>query len=144
MNGVNKLSVQQVADPDKALGLAAAYVAAHPPFGSYRADKLLGSIVGQVRRRHYAFAVRDKAIIGYVGWALCTPDVAKAWVEEGRVPSSEQYDGGEVFVPIIVIAEDQAALRHLSMHMRQKYKGKTYTGRRLSREVKAVRNGIIK
>ena len=115
---MNRPSVQQVTDPDSALGLAVAYVAAHPPFGSYRADKLVGSIAGQMQRRHYAFAVRDKVIVGYVGWALCTPDIAKAWVERERAPTSEQCNQGDVVVQIIVIADDALALRQLVAYMR--------------------------
>jgi hemolysin-activating ACP:hemolysin acyltransferase len=140
---VNKASVQQLNDPDKALGLAAAYVAAHSPFGSYRADRLVGSIAGQIRRRHYVFAVRDKVIVGYVGWALCEPHIAKKWIEEGRVPSSEQYDQGNVVVPIIVISEDPSALRQLAATMRKTYEGRIYMARRVKMGVETVRCGVI-
>lgn len=81
---MTNVSVQQMRDANMALGAAAAYVASHPPFGSYRADMLLGSIMGQIRRRHYAFAMRNGVIVGYVGWALCQSHIAEAWVETAR------------------------------------------------------------
>ncbi|WP_201864377.1 hypothetical protein [Microvirga soli] len=140
---MNKASVQQLNDPDRALGLAAAYVAAHPPFGSFRADKLVGSIVGQIQRRHYAFAVRDKAVVGYIGWALCTPDVAEAWIGGGQAPRPEQYNQGDVVVQIIFIAEDPAALRQLVAHMRSLYKGKEYIGNRVMRENNFIKRGRL-
>ncbi|MGF9761540.1 hypothetical protein AAII07_40745 [Microvirga sp. 0TCS3.31] len=77
-DGVGSISVQQVQDANAALGIAATYAASHPPFGSYRADKLVGSLAGQVRRGHYLFAVRDGIMVGYAGWALCQPDIAQA------------------------------------------------------------------
>src|SRR5690349_2439105 len=95
------ISVQQVRDPNAALGLAATYIASRPPFGSFRADKLMGSLAGQIRRSHYAFAVRNGTIVGYVGWALCQPDIAKAWIERGQAPTFEQSQEGDVVVPII-------------------------------------------
>jgi hemolysin-activating ACP:hemolysin acyltransferase len=119
-------SIQQIADANTALGLAAAYVVAHPPFGSYRADKLIGSIAGQVQRRHYAFAVRDGSIVGYLGWALCQQDVADARVEQGHAPTSEQCRQGDVVVIVIAIADDKTALRQLVAYARKLHAGKVY------------------
>lgn len=140
---MDKPSIQQVADLNTALGLATAYVVAHPPFGAYRADKLVGSIAGQLQRRHYAFAVRNGAIVGYLGWALCQPDVAEAWLEHGRTPSFDQCGSGEVLVLVMVVADDPAALRQLVAHVRKHHAGKTYMGRRISRGVNPIRRGSI-
>jgi hemolysin-activating ACP:hemolysin acyltransferase len=137
------MSVQQVRDANAALGVAATYVASHPPFGSYRTDKLVGSLAGQIRRGHYAFAVRDGIIVGYVGWALCQPDIAKAWIEHGQTPTFEQNREGDVVVPIIVIADDRSVLRQLAAYMRRQHGGKPYMGRRVLREVNAVRAGRL-
>jgi len=141
--GLDKPSIQQVADFNTALGLATVYVVAHPPFGSYRADKLVGSIAGQLHRGHYAFAVRSGTIVGYFGWALCQPDVAEAWLEQGRTPSFDQCQSGEVLVPVMVVADDPAALRQLVAHVRKHHAGKTYMGRRASREANPIRRGSV-
>lgn len=138
------ISVQRVQDANAALGLAATYVASHAPFGSYRADKLVGSLAGQIRRGHYAFAVRDGAVVGYVGWALCPPDIARAWIEQGRAPAFEQSLEGDVVVPIIVVADERTALRQLADHVRRQHGGKLYMGRRVLREANAVRTGRIR
>lgn len=137
------VTVQQMRDANMALGAAVACVASHPPFGSYRTDLLVGSIMGQIRRRHYAFAVRNGVIVGYVGWALCQPLVAEAWIAEGQTPTFAQCGEGDVVVPIIAIADDRSALRQLVSHMRKLHGGKIYMGRRASREGKAVRSGRI-
>jgi len=138
------ISVQQLRDTNAALGIAATYVASHPPFGSYRADKLVGSLAGQIRRNHYAFAVRDGIIVGYVGWALCRPDVAQAWIEQGRTPTFEQSHEGNVVVPIIVVADERSAVRHMAAYMRKQHGGKLYMGRRVLRDANAVRAGRIR
>ena len=139
----NKPSIHQVADLNSAIGLASTYVAAHSPFGSYRADKLIGSIAGQIRRQHYAFAVLNGKIVGYFGWALCSPDIAQAWLEHGQAPTFEQSIRGDVVVMIAAIADDTSALRQLVAHVRGKYKGRTYMGRRAGREDNAIRSGHL-
>ncbi|MBB3018325.1 hemolysin-activating ACP:hemolysin acyltransferase [Microvirga lupini] len=141
--GSSGVSVQQLRDANAALGLAATYVASHQPFGSYRADKLVGSLAGQIRRGHYAFAVRNGTIVGYVGWALCRPDVAQAWIERGQAPTFEQSQEGDVVVPIMVVSDDRMALRQLAATMRRHHGGKLYMGRRVLREANAVRTGRI-
>lgn len=136
-------TVQQVQNADVALGLALVYVAAHPPFGSYRADRLVGSVAGQIQRRQYAFAIRDGMIVGYVGWALCTPEIARTWLEGGEAPSLEQSLNGNVLVPIIIIADDRQALRQLTLFIRRLHGGRPYMGRRALRTEHGLRQGRI-
>jgi len=136
-------SIQQVPDADSALGLAVSYVAGHQPFGSYRADRLVGSLVGQIQRRHYAFAVRNGTIVGYVGWALCERETARTWLEGGEAPNSEGSRHGSVLVPIVVIADDRQALRQLTVFMRRLHGGRPYMGRRALRTVNAIRRGQV-
>ena len=140
---MNNISVQQMRDANMAMGAAVTFAASHHPFGSYRADTLVGSILGQIRRRHYGFAVQNGIIVGYVGWALCQPHVAMAWIENGQTPTFEQCGEGDVVVPIIAIADHRSALRELVSHMRNLYGGKIYMGRRALREGNAVRSGRI-
>jgi hemolysin-activating ACP:hemolysin acyltransferase len=137
------MSVQQMRDATMAMGLAVPFAASHHPFGSYRADTLVGSILGQIRRRHYVFVVRQGTIIGYVGWALCQPDVATAWIVNGQTPTFEQCSDGDVVVPIIAIADERSALRLMVSHVRNLYGGKSYMGRRALREANAIRSGRI-
>jgi hemolysin-activating ACP:hemolysin acyltransferase len=140
---LSKISIQRVADLNSAIGLASTYVAAHSPFGSYRADKLIGSIAGQIRRQHYAFAARDGKIVGYFGWALCSPDIAQAWLKHGQAPTYEQSNQGDVVVVIVAIADDTLVLRQLVAHLRGNYRGKIYMGRRAGRVDNAIRSGCL-
>lgn len=77
--------------------------------------------------------MRDGTIIGYVGWALCEPDIARALVDHGRILTFEQSREGDVVVPIVVIADERLALRQTAAYMR----------RRALRESNAVRTGRL-
>lgn len=138
------VSIQQVPDVDAATGLAVTYVAAHDPFGAYRADRLVGAVAGQVRRRHYAFAVRDGVAVGYAGWALCTPEIAKRWLESNEMPTSEQCSQGDVLVVTMVVADDPQALRRLHAYLRKRYKGLPYMGLRASKAGRSIRRGRMR
>ncbi len=135
------VSIQQVPDVDAATGLAVTYVAAHAPFSAYRADKLVGSIAGQIRRRHYAFAVRDGVVVGYIGWALCTPAIARKWLENNEAPTFEQCSQGDVLVVMVVIAEDRRAIYRLHAYIRKRYTGHAYMALRPARAERPVRRG---
>ncbi|MGO4387072.1 hypothetical protein AB4Y85_06005 [Microvirga sp. 2YAF29] len=137
------ISIEQVRDVNAAIGFAVTYVAAHQPFGAYRADKLIGSIVGQIHRGHYAFAVENGVIVGFIGWALCSPDIARAWIEEGQAPRSEQCLAGDVAVPVFIVSNQKPALRALVKYARELYRGKRYLARRASRNERAVRKGTV-
>lgn len=140
---MSEISIQQVSEYNSAMGIASSYVAAHQPFGAYRADRLIGSLSGQVKRGHYAFAVRGGTIIGYAGWALCTEPTARAWLEDGQVPSPDQYSGGDVVVIVIVIADDTEAVRNLKAHLRKLYRGKSFMARRAARTTNVLRRGVL-
>lgn len=137
-------SLQRLKDADSAIGLAASYIVAHPPFGAYRADRLIGAISGQVRRNHYVLAVRDGLIVGYAGWALCTFEVAREWLENNKAPTSEQCSQGDVLVMMIMIAADREALRRIMSHIRQAYAGRTYMAQRPSKAGSALRKGRVR
>ncbi|MXQ10012.1 hypothetical protein [Microvirga makkahensis] len=135
------ISIQQVPDVDAATGLAVTYVAAHAPFGAYRADRLVGAVAGQIRRRHYAFAVRNGIAVGYVGWALCSREIARKWLEHNEAPTSEQCSEGDVLVVTMVVADDAEALRRLHAYLRKRYNGRPYMGLRSSKAEKSIRQG---
>lgn len=136
-------SLQRVKDADSALGLAASYVVAHAPFGSYRADRLIGALSGQVRRHHYVFAVRDGVVVGYAGWALCPHDVAEDWLTNNKAPRPEQCLAGDVIVLMVMVAADREALRRITAHLRQAYGGKTYMAQRPTRAGGFLRKGRV-
>ncbi|MDP6344566.1 MAG: hypothetical protein QF578_24570 [Alphaproteobacteria bacterium] len=61
-----------------ALGVAANMLIAAPPFDGMRARDLIGTLLGQISRRHYVFTVQGDQILGYAGWALCAEDIGRA------------------------------------------------------------------
>lgn len=136
-------SIKQIGDTQSAIGLAATYIAAHPPFGAYRADSLIGSVSSQIQRRHYGFAVRDGIILGYIGWALCDPETAQAWIQDGQVPQPEQCIRGDVAVILIVVADERPVVRQLCSYVKRLNPGKPFIGRRALREIKPVREGRL-
>jgi hemolysin-activating ACP:hemolysin acyltransferase len=139
-----EVRIVQHSDRNAAIGLAVCFVASKGPFASYPASRLVSSIVGQIERRHYAFAVHEGRVVGYIGWALCTNTVAEAWLAEGRTPTSEQCRNGEVVVPIIVVTEDSFALRPLIAFVSNHYPGFTYVARRILPAGGSTRRGRIK
>jgi hemolysin-activating ACP:hemolysin acyltransferase len=139
-----QVRIVQHSDRNAAIGLAVSFVAAKGPFASYPASRLVSSIVGQIERRHYAFAVHEGRVVGYIGWALCTSTVAEAWLAEGRTPTSEQCRNGEVMVPIIVVTEDSLALRPLIAVLSNLYPGLSYVARRILPTGGSTRRGRIK
>jgi hemolysin-activating ACP:hemolysin acyltransferase len=129
---MSAISITQLSDSNAATGLAAAYLAATSTFGAYRADRLIGSILGQIERRHYAFAVRDNRIVGYAGWALCAARVAEAWLRDGKAPSADQCREGDVLVLVLFAAEDRQVSIRLTRYLRDLYAGKEFMARRAS------------
>lgn len=131
-----QLAARRFRQPARALGLAVEFLRSQAPFAGFRFGTFAGVLSGQVRRGHYLFAQRGSGIVGYAGWALCTDDVARAWVEQGVVPGYEQCLQGEAVVVLTFAARDRAATFFLARQLRRLYPGqrawflRDYGGRR--------------
>jgi hemolysin-activating ACP:hemolysin acyltransferase len=77
-------------NPQLALGLAVSHLMTKPAFANLQFGEWSRILVGQINRRHFAFAVDlERRVVGFAGWALATRDKAEAWVE-GRSALSYQ------------------------------------------------------
>jgi hemolysin-activating ACP:hemolysin acyltransferase len=83
-------------NPQFALGLAVNHLMTKPAFANLRFGEWSRILVGQINRRHYAFAIDAKRnVVGFAGWALTTRDKAEAWVEGRRPLTYEDSLAGE-------------------------------------------------
>lgn len=87
--------------PDKpalALGMAVNHLMTKPAFANLKFGDWSKILVGQINRRHFAFAVDGEGQIqGFVGWALTSAERAEAWVE-GRPLAYEDSLTGDCVV----------------------------------------------
>jgi hemolysin-activating ACP:hemolysin acyltransferase len=75
--------------PVVALGLAVNHLMTKPAFARLRFGEWSRILVGQINRKHYRFVLDDRnRVVGFLGWALTTEEVAEAWVE-GRSDFSD-------------------------------------------------------
>lgn len=119
-----------IPEGDQALGYAINLLQLHEPFVKTRFKELVSTLIGQVRRRHYVFTVKDKEMVGYAGWALCGGEVAEAWVKWQRVPSFAECVDGECFVGLTWFAATGEANAFQSRHLRDLYPNRKACWRR--------------
>jgi hemolysin-activating ACP:hemolysin acyltransferase len=81
-----------------ALGMAVNLLRFSEPFSGYAFGPFAGNLMGQIRRKHYFFTLSGKQVLGYAGWALCSAEVAEAWLAERYTPRFEECVDGPVFV----------------------------------------------
>lgn len=85
--------------PEYALGLAVNHLMTKPAFANLRFGEWSRVLVGQINRRHFAFAVdSERRVVGFAGWALTTREKAEAWVEGKRPLSYQDSLAGECLV----------------------------------------------
>lgn len=86
-------------NPQFALGLAVNHLMTKPAFANLQFGDWSRILVGQINRRHYAFAIdKKKHVVGFAGWALTTRDKAEAWVENKRALTYQDSVEGECLV----------------------------------------------
>lgn len=130
------LTCAQLSDPYKALGLALSALSKVEPYAGYKFGELTGTVMGQIQRRHYVFTFQDKLLVGYGGWALCTPEVARAWLDGAAVPDYQACLDGPNPVLVTFLSKRREATFKQIRYMRARYPGREiffrrdYAGRR--------------
>ncbi len=117
------LQCRQFKNEELALGRALNLVRGVEPFRSYKFGNLSNVLMGQIKRGHYLFTLDEERLVGYVGWALCREDVAKAWVENRGVRSFKECDDGDCWVGITFFAATAQVCRFQARACRQLYPG---------------------
>ncbi len=130
------LRCTKLADPYKVLGLALSALSKVEPYASYKFGELTGTVMGQIQRGHYVFTLKDRLLVGYGGWALCTPEAARAWLAGRAVPDYQACLDGPNPVLVTFHSKSRAATFKQIRHMRALYPGREiffrrdYAGRR--------------
>ena len=123
------LAAHRPSDPMAALGAAAAFLAARPPFDAFPAGALLRTLRGQVRRGHYLMLVEGARLRAYAGWALLTPAEEAALLNQGSVPTGDAHGGQIVWLQMLAAA-DRPAFRALVAALKAANRGRRGFGLR--------------
>lgn len=102
------------------------------PFSNYRFGTISTVLLSQIRRKHYVltYAIPEEKPVGYCGWALCEERIAKAWVEDGYVPSHEECMAGDCCVVATFYGASPAVTRFQARYVRNAYPNVKVYGRR--------------
>lgn len=105
-------------DPARALGLSVSYLMTKPAFARLPFGGWSRVLVGQINRRHYMVALMDNKVVGFLGWALTTPELAEIWLKAGRNLSFEETADGEVIIINARASDTNAVTRALLVQLR--------------------------
>lgn len=117
-------------DPYRALGLAANMLAKVEPYAQYRMDGLIPTLMAEIQRGHYLFTLKGERVLGYAGWALCTPELARAWVEGRYKPNYAECVNGSAPVLVTFHSKSRAATVLQIRYLRSLYPGQEVFFRR--------------
>jgi hemolysin-activating ACP:hemolysin acyltransferase len=93
------LWLQQPGDPRIALGLAVGHLMTKPAFARLRFGDWSRILIGQINRKHYRFVLDEKSrVVGFLGWALATREIAEAWIGGRAVNSLHDAGNGECII----------------------------------------------
>ena len=117
-------------EPYKALGLAANMLAKVEPYAHYRTDALIPTLMAEIQRGHYCFTLQGERVLAYAGWALCTPEVARAWVVGQYKPDYDECLTGSAPVLVTFHSKRRAATLLTIRYLRSLYPGQEVFFRR--------------
>ncbi len=102
------IRVARLTDPHRALGAAVEYLQGDPTFDRQPFGTWSRILLGQISREHYAFALRERKPVGFVGFGRTTQDVIRRWEVDGQRPSNAECREGPYFVINAWKADDRA------------------------------------
>jgi hypothetical protein len=106
-----------------AFGAAIDLLRPHKPFSQAPFGVYASVVRGQIAREHYVFAVQERLIVGYVGWAICEEAIARAWTEQRHAPKYAQCLSGDCWVGLTYYATSRHATFAMMGHIKQRYPG---------------------
>jgi hemolysin-activating ACP:hemolysin acyltransferase len=110
-------------NPTIAFGAAVDLLRSHKPFSQAAFGNYASVLRGQIAREHYVFAVQNKLVVGYVGWALCNEEVSRAWTERRHAPKYAECLSGDCWVGLTYFATSRHATFALMGHIKRRYPG---------------------
>lgn len=122
------LTIRQIDTPYVALGIAAHFLARHPPFSGFRFGDLIQTLDVQLRRHHARFAFEGERMVGYIGWALYSAQDAAQFAQTGRAPPLDRPDGSDVLWVLTVAAVAPGVAKALTDTAMRLHAGKRAMG----------------
>ena len=121
----------QFARPALALGVAASFLAVRRPFAAQSSQEFIGTLMGQIERKHYVLTFDESGIVGFLGWGLCDRQTARDWAEGRKAPSYEQCLSGDTVVLFSVAASKAEVLKAHRRELKRRYPSWGLVGRRI-------------
>ncbi len=121
MSSKPALRAFQFIDPAEALGRAVNLLQAVQPFADYDFGTFVRVLMGQIRRHHCIFTLAGDRPVGYVGWALCTEQTARRWLDGGKAPTFAECSGGDCWLGLTWYAVNAQVSRAQTNVMRAIY-----------------------
>jgi hypothetical protein len=117
--------------PAFALGLAASFLATREPFSQQPAKQFIGTILGQIERKHYLITLEDQKVVGFLGWGLTSYETAMAWAKAERTPSYQDCLEGDTVLLFSVAASRPEVVRAQRKALKERYPDFRLIGRRV-------------
>ena len=121
MDEANSLHCARLPDPVAALGTATNLLRRVRPFANYPFGRFANVLMGQILREHYVFTLAGDRPVGYVGWAMCSEETARHWVDGRHVPNFEECRSGPCWVGFTFFASTPEACWAQARWCRQQY-----------------------
>ena len=115
----------RLADANTAVGTAVRLMFTQPAFAKLTFGEWVAVVDGQVARGHYGFVVDETGkVLGFIGWALATPEKAEGWAA-GAPLASEECRAGECLIVNAWVEAEPAVHRFMVGALRALVVGKT-------------------
>jgi hypothetical protein len=86
----------------EALGLVIDFVASDPPFGTFRAAKLLKALKNQLANGYHVAGFEGERLVAYCGWLTTSTAQGEAWLQgEGQLKAIAPPAGDAVALTIV-------------------------------------------
>lgn len=93
------LQAGRLDDDYKALGVAVSLMLTELSFARLPFGFWSSILVGQIRRKHYIFALEGGKTTGFLGWARTTEEVAERWLtQKGEITFDQSKDGDCILI----------------------------------------------
>ena len=117
----NKIEIFRNKNIHYSLGLALDLLRRSDLYYKMEAGKLVGMLMGQMKREHYCFLLQNGNVMGYCGWALCEESIARKWINKEYIPSYSECMNGNVLVIVTLSTSKSKGLYYLKSVFKELY-----------------------
>lgn len=95
----------------EALGLFADFIAAEPPFGDFKARKLLAALRYQLSQGCHVAGFEGDRLVAYCGWLLTSLEIGEAWLRaDGSLTTIQPAQANAAALTIVRIPDRKNVL----------------------------------